>query len=425
MSNVCEILSVGTELLLGDIVNTDTAFIAGRLASLGLPTYRQTVVGDNDGRLHEAIREAFTRADILILTGGLGPTCDDITKKAVADYFGVPLVTDEAAKDEILAYFRESGRKMTENNLAQALVPEGSVVFPNHWGSAPGAAISSPDGAKTAILLPGPPSECEPMFAEEVEPYLAARSGYTIRSLNLHLYGIGESGAEAILRSIMEESENPTVAPYACEHEVRIRITARGTSEKECEDKIAAMKARVLATEVGPYCYTTSRTVWESKNAIVLRCLAALREHHKTIACAESCTAGMLSSRIGYIPGASDVYIGSVVSYAYEIKESLLGVPHTVIETYGAVSEECVRYMADGVRRITGAGISVAISGIAGPGGGTEEKPIGTVCFAVSDENGTVTETAHFSHKSDRAKVRRLSTARALMLVIRRLEGEI
>ena len=425
MSNVCEILSVGTELLLGDIVNTDTAFIAGRLAALGLPIYRQSVVGDNDGRLHEAIREAFARADILILTGGLGPTCDDITKKAVADYFGVPLVTDEAAKEDILAFFRQSGRKMTENNLAQALVPAGATVFPNHWGSAPGAAISTPDGAKTAIMLPGPPSECEPMFSEEVEPYLAARSAYTIRSLNLHLYGIGESGAEAILRPIMEESENPTVAPYACEHEVRIRITARGTSPEECEAMIADMEKRVLATEVGQYCYTTSRTVWESKNAIVLRCIEALRSHHKTIACAESCTAGMLSSRLGDIPGASDVYIGSVVSYAYEIKETLLGVPHEIIETYGAVSEECVRCMAEGMRKLSGASIAVAISGIAGPDGGTETKPVGTVCFAVSDENGTVTETAHFSRKSDRAKVRRLSTARALMLVIRRLEGKL
>ena len=261
------------------------------------------------------------------------------------------------------------------------------------------------------------------MFAEEVEPYLAQRSGCTIRSLNLHLYGIGESGAEAILRPIMEESENPTVAPYACEHEVRIRITARGESPEKCEEMIEEMRVRVLSTEVGPYCYTTSRTVWESKNAIILRCLAVLRTHHKTIACAESCTAGMLSSRIGDIPGASDVYIGSVVSYAYEIKERLLGVPHEVIEKNGAVSEECVRFMAEGVRKITGAGISVAISGIAGPGGGTPEKPVGTVCFAVSDENGTVTETVHFNRKSDRAKVRRLSTARALMLVIRRLEG--
>jgi len=419
MSNICEILSVGTELLLGDIVNTDTAFIAGRLAALGFPSYRQTVVGDNDGRLADAIREGFSRADILILTGGLGPTCDDITKKAVAEYFGVPLVMDEEAKADIEGFFKQMGRPMTENNLLQALVPEGAHVFQNRWGSAPGIAIS--DGRKTAVLLPGPPSECEPMFAEEVEPWLAKRSGSTLFSLNLHLYDIGESRAEAILKPIMESAVNPSVAPYACEHEVRIRITARGETEEECRRMCREMANTVLATDVGPYCYTESVTVWEAKNAIVLKLIDCLRKKGFTVAAAESCTAGMFSARIGDIPGASDVLLGGVVAYANSVKEQILGVPGELLAEYGAVSEECAAAMAEGVRRLTGADIAVSITGIAGPDGGSEEKPVGTVCFGVADEQGVLTETARFNRKADRAKVRRLAAARAMMLLIRRL----
>ncbi|MBQ8640790.1 MAG: competence/damage-inducible protein A [Clostridia bacterium] len=427
MSNVCEILAVGTEILLGDIINTDAAYIAGRLAALGFSSYRQTVVGDNDGRLCDAIREAFGRADILILTGGLGPTCDDITKTSVAEVFGLPLERHEETVAELEKFFRERNRVMTENNLAQAMLPRGAVVFANDWGTAPGAAVVGvPLGMteeKTAILLPGPPSECEPMFTERVEPWLAARSGFTIHSLNLHLYGIGESGAEAILRPIMEQSLNPTVAPYACEHEVRIRITAKGETTEECRALCEAMAERIKATEAGQYIYTSSETPWEAKNAIVLKLIDSLRQHGAAVAAAESCTAGMFCSRIGDIPGASDILLGGVVSYANEVKENVLGVPGEILRTVGAVSEPCAGRMAEGVRRITGADIAVSITGIAGPGGGTAEKPVGTVCFGVADAHGTVTETVHFGYKSDRAKIRRLSVARAMMNVIHRLEG--
>lgn len=428
MSNICEILAVGTEILLGDIINTDAAYIAGRLAALGFSSYRQSVIGDNDGRLCDAIREAFGRADILILTGGLGPTCDDITKTSVAEVFGLPLEMHEKTKEDIEAFFRERNRVMTENNLAQAMIPKGAVVFANDWGTAPGVAVTGiPLGMaeeKTAILLPGPPSECEPMFTERVEPWLAARSGFTIHSLNLHLYGIGESGAEAILRPIMEESRNPTVAPYACEHEVRIRITAKGETVEECRRLCEAMAERVAATEAGQYIYTRSETPWEAKNAIVLKLIDSLRKHGKTVAAAESCTAGMFCSRIGDIPGASDILLGGVVSYANEVKENILGVPGEILRTVGAVSEPCAAKMAEGVRRITGADITVSVTGIAGPGGGTPDKPVGTVCFGLADEKGTVTETVHFGYKSDRAKIRRLTVARAMMNVIRRLEEQ-
>ncbi len=428
MSNICEILAVGTEILLGDIINTDAAYIAGRLAALGFSSYRQSVIGDNDGRLCDAIREAFGRADILILTGGLGPTCDDITKTSVAEVFGLPLEMHEKTREDIEAFFRERNRVMTENNLAQAMIPKGAVVFANDWGTAPGVAVTGiPLGMteeKTAIMLPGPPSECEPMFTERVEPWLAARSGFTIHSLNLHLYGIGESGAEAILRPIMEESRNPTVAPYACEHEVRIRITAKGETVEECRRLCEAMAERVAATEAGQYIYTRSETPWEAKNAIVLKLIDSLRKHGKTVAAAESCTAGMFCSRIGDIPGASDILLGGVVSYANEVKENILGVPGEILRTVGAVSEPCAAKMAEGVRRITGADITVSVTGIAGPGGGTPDKPVGTVCFGLADEKGTVTETVHFGYKSDRAKIRRLTVARAMMNVIRRLEEQ-
>lgn len=428
MSNIVEILAVGTELLLGDIVNTDAAFVAGRLAALGFSSYRQTVVGDNDHRLVDAIREAFGRADILVLTGGLGPTCDDITKTSVAEAFDLPLEMHEQTRADIEAYFRERNRKMTENNLAQAMLPKGCTAFANDWGTAPGVAVVGvPSGftdEKIAILLPGPPSECEPMFVERVEPWLASRSGFTIHSLNLHLYGIGESGAEAILRPIMEASENPTVAPYACEHEVRIRITARGETAAECESMCEEMAERIAMTEAGKYIYTRSVTPWEAKNATVLKLIEVLRAHQMTFAAAESCTAGMITSRIGDIPGASDVLLGGVVSYANEVKENVLGVPTDILNTVGAVSEPCAAKMAEGVRRLTGADIAVSVTGIAGPGGGTAEKPVGTVCFGLSDKNGTITETVQFGYKSDRAKVRRLTVARAMMNVIGRIEAK-
>jgi len=212
---ICEILCVGTELLLGDIINTDAAFIAKRLSELGIASYRQTVVGDNGERLKEAISEAFSRSDLVIMTGGLGPTLDDITKKVTADYFGVPMYMDETVKADLLSFFDKTGRKMTENNLLQALIPEGAEVFFNKWGTAPGIALSKElEGKrKTAILLPGPPSECEPMFTECVTPYLHRLSNRTAYSLNLHLYGIGESRAESILHDMMESSEKPGETP--------------------------------------------------------------------------------------------------------------------------------------------------------------------------------------------------------------------
>ncbi len=424
---VCEILCIGTEILLGDIVNTDAAFIARALAALGFTSYRQSAVGDNHDRLIEAAKEALERSDILIMTGGLGPTCDDITKSAAAEIFGRQMYFDEDTAKDIELFFKKIGREMTENNLAQAYIPEGAEIFFNKWGTAPGIALSGEINGKTkhAILLPGPPGECEPMFEEYVKPYLARLSRETICSLNLHLYGIGESGAEQILRPIMEKAENPTVAPYACEHEVRIRITARAESLEKAKEMCRFEADIIYKTEAGKYIFAESNNLFEAKNSVVLKLIHELRERKMTFATAESCTAGMIASRVGDIPGASDVLMGGIVSYANEVKMKVLGVPTEVLRDFGAVSEECAGYMAEGARRTIGADIAVSVTGIAGPGGGTDKKPVGTVCFGVSDERGVYTETKHFSTKNDRSKIRRLTTAHAMMLVIKRLRGDI
>lgn len=420
---ICEILCVGTEILLGDIINTDAAFIARELATLGFSSYHQSVVGDNPERLRAAVEEALCRSDILIVTGGLGPTCDDITKTCVAEAFGRKMHTDDTVRRDIEEFFVRIGRPMTENNLSQAEIPDGATIFNNKWGTAPGIALSGEVGGKVkhAILLPGPPSECEPMFVECAKPYLKKLSPHTIYSLNLHLHSIGESGAEAILRPMMEEAVNPTIAPYACEHEVRIRITAFADTE-ECAKALCRECAdRIYKTDVAPYIYTETDNPDDSKNAVVLTLIDELRKNGMTFATAESCTAGMIASRVGDIAGASDVLLGGIVSYANSVKENVLGVPHDVLVTYGAVSEECARYMAEGARRVTGADIAVSVTGIAGPGGGTPEKPVGTVCFGISDANGTDTVTVHFNGRNDRSKVRRLTVARAMLLVIERL----
>lgn len=424
---ICEILCIGTELLLGDIINTDAAFIAHEIAAMGFSSYHQTVVGDNHERLREAVDTALSRSDIVIMTGGLGPTCDDITKTVMAEAFGRKMYFDESVRSDLVKFFEKVGRPMTENNLSQAMIPENATVFYNKWGTAPGIALDGElnGSRKIAILLPGPPAECEPMFQECVKPYLAKLSNKVIYSRNLHLYGIGESGAEQVLRPIMEESTNPTVAPYAAEHEVRIRITAMAESEDEARTLTKKMAKRIYKSKVGNYIYAETNDPFEAKNATVMALMAELRKHGKTLATAESCTCGMISSRIGDIPGASDVFLGGVVSYSNEAKINILGVPEGTISTVGAVSEECAGYMAEGARRVTGADIAVSVTGIAGPGGGSEEKPVGTVCFGIADSDGTYIETKHFNGKNDRAKIRRLTTAHAMMLVIRRLRGEI
>ncbi len=425
MVKTAEIISVGTELLLGDIVNTDAAFISKKLAEVGVPLYHQTVVGDNAVRLENALRDSLSRADIVIMTGGLGPTCDDITKTIVAAVFDAPLAMNEDAARSIKAYFDDMGRVMTENNLSQAMLPEGSIMLENHHGTAPGVRlnghVSGIDGEKCVIMLPGPPRELEPMWNESVMPYLRSVSPYIFHSLNLHLYGIGESAAETVLRDIMNSSENPTVAPYACEAEVRVRITARADTLEECKNVCRAMSERIRATDIGKYVFAESTSDDEASEVMVRRLIELLRKNSLTVATAESCTAGMIASRIGDIPGCSDVLEGGIVSYSNDVKMNVLGVSADVIKKHGAVSEECAAMMAEGARLVTGADIAVSVTGIAGPDGGTAEKPVGTVCFGVADKFGCVTSTEHFGSMKDRGKIRRFTTSTAFMKLIKRI----
>ena len=424
MGKTVEILAVGTELLLGEIVNTDAAAVAAELARLGFTSYRQTVVGDNPERIREAVRDALSRADLLITTGGLGPTCDDVTRNAVAEFFGAPLEEDPVVRADIETRLGGRGKKVTENNYRQALVPRGATVFRNSHGTAPGLAIRGESGdtaGKAAILLPGPPRELEPMLYEQVSPYLAGMSGEAIVSLNLHLYGIWESTAEDILRSFMESGENPTVAPYACENEVRIRITARGADEDECRRMCRETAEKVRSTEVGKFIFDETEGAGAA-DRVVPYVSRLLRERGLAVGTAESCTAGMIASRIADLPGSSDILRGGIVSYANEVKTGVLGVDPEVIEKYGAVSEQCAAQMAEGARRVLGCDIAVSVTGIAGPGGGTDEKPVGTVCFGVSDKNGTETKTVRFGQNSDRGKIRRRTVAEALMYVAERIK---
>ncbi len=429
MKNItAEILSVGSELLLGDIINTDAAFISKQLASLGIPVYYQGVVGDNAERLTDALKSSLSRADLVILTGGLGPTYDDITKSVTASLFGLPLEEDARAKEAIIRYFNDIGREMTANNLSQALIPRGATALDNHHGTAPGVRINGKipglDGEKCVIMLPGPPKELEPMFDESVLPYLREISPYTIFSLNLHLYGIGESGAEAILRDMMEESTNPSIAPYAAEGEVRIRITARGTCREECEDMCRKCAEIIKSGELGRYVHAESTSYDESSEVTVRRAISLLRENHMTVGFAESCTAGMISSRVADIPGCSDVLLGGIVSYSNDVKMNVLGVSAETLKNHGAVSEECAAEMANGARRVLGCDIALSVTGIAGPDGGSDEKPVGTVFFGLSSESGTVTDTMHFGALSDRGRVRRLTVTNALLKIIKHLSHQ-
>lgn len=413
MKNVrsAEILCVGTELLLGDIINTNASYISRRLAALGIPVYRQAVVGDNPERMRQAIAESFSRSDCLILSGGLGPTCDDITKEMVAEHFGLELELNQEALDRMMEYFSSMGRNMTKNNEKQAMAPVGARVLQNNWGTAPGFVIEQ--GDKTAIMLPGPPIELEPMWRERVEPYLFERSNSVIVSKNIYILGMGESAVEEKLRYMMEELENPTVAPYAGNGECRVRVSARAKDEATASEMCDRQIEEIRKTEVGDYIYGID--VDSMENALVMH----LRERGMTLACAESCTGGLIAKRITDLAGCSDVFLGGCVTYANEAKEKLIGVKHETLEGFGAVSEQTAREMAKGVRLALGADVGIATTGIAGPGGGTPDKPVGTVYIAVSTEEGEWVKLLNLSPKRSREFIRICAATNAMSLALK------
>ncbi len=370
-----EIIAVGTELLMGQIANTNAQFITARLSESGINVHYHTALGDNEGRLREALSLAFSRSDAVILTGGLGPTYDDMTKETVAAFFDLPLEVDEKALSDISDYFKKMNRVMTESNKKQALIPKGAIPLYNNFGTAPGCIIDK-DG-KIAAMLPGPPREMKPMFLEGVLPYLKEKSGYVVESSFLHIFGIGEAEAEAKIKHLTS-SENPTVAPYVNPGELTLRISARAKTAEETASLTAPFKNEI-------YEIFGDNIYGEGLSYSLPECvLSLLSERNLTLATAESCTGGMIASAITDLPGSSKIFLEGAVTYANSAKINSLGVSEETLKKHGAVSKETVLQMAKGVREKSGADIGVSTSGIAGPTGGTEDKPVGTVYIAIS-----------------------------------------
>lgn len=405
-----EILSVGTELLLGEIINTDTAFLSRSLAELGISVFRQGVVGDNADRLKDAMLESLHRADLLITSGGLGPTADDLTKEMAAELFGRKMYLDKESLERIEKYFTARHNTMPENNIKQAMMPEGAVIFKNDFGTAPALAIEGEiDGVeKTIILLPGPPRELMPLFEREVAPYLRSRSEWVMFSRSINFFGIGESALEAELSDMLNNSQNPTVAPYCGEGEVRLRVTARAHNEAEARAMCERQIEIIRSTPVARYIYDIDSPSLEDT------AVRRLRKLGFTVSVAESCTGGLLAKRLTDIPGVSDVFMGGCVTYSNDSKVKLLGVRPETLAAYGAVSEQTALEMARGVRLNLGTDVGISTTGIAGPGGGTPEKPVGTVYIAISTAEGEKATLLHLSSMRERAYLRTLATNEAI-----------
>ena len=403
---IAEIVSVGTELLMGQIVNTDAQFLARRLAALGITMYRQSTVGDNPGRVKEAVREALSRADLVITTGGLGPTEDDLTKEMVAEALGLPMVRHDEVVEGIRRYFESTGREMTPNNLRQADFPEGARLMPNRKGTAPGC-IAEKDGKRVAVL-PGPPHELIDMYEQQLEPYLLSLSDQVIASRFLHIVGVGESIVETKLMDLFHW-ESPTLALYCAPGEVTARLTVRCGKDVDPAPLLDPLEKEIRA-RLGESVYAEGLDASMPKTVVEM--LAARKE---TVSVAESLTGGMLASRLVDVPGASAVLGESYVTYANEAKERLLGVSGETLRAHGAVSEQCAREMAEGCRRASGADWALATTGIAGPDGGTPEKPVGTVYIACAGRQGTVVKALKL--RGDRTRVRSMTCLYAMDLL--------
>ena len=404
-----ELISVGTEILLGNIVNTNAAFLAERIAALGLSCYHQSAVGDNEERLEDAIRLALSRSDLVILSGGLGPTKDDLTKEVTAKVFGKKLVEDAHTKERIQAYFeRIHSSKITSNNWKQALIPEGATVVENHNGTAPGLILDGENG-KTAILLPGPPNEIKPMFEQDIAPYLNRLQPEGIYSKMVKVCSIGESRAETMVADLMDAQTNPTLAPYAKTGEVHFRVTATAKDEETANALMEPM-VKELYERFGDKIYTTEEEVTLEEAIVEL-----LKEKNMTVTTAESCTGGLLAGRIMNVAGASAVYNEGYITYSNGAKEKLLGVSGDTLEKYGAVSAETAAEMARGAANAAGADAALSVTGIAGPDGGSKEKPVGLVyvgCFV----KGRV-RTEEFLFTGNREKNRDYAVVRALTVL--------
>lgn len=403
---VCELISVGTEILLGDILNTDAQFLSIELARLGISVIHQSTVGDNRERLLAQLKEAADRSDIIILSGGLGPTPDDLTKEVCCEFFGKKMFLHEPTVEKIKTYFSTKGMKMAQNNLKQAMLPKDCVIFPNDNGTAPGMAIEK-DGVHI-LVLPGPPRELKPMFRNCAVPYLMQFSDRIIVSHNILTFGIGESLMAERVNDLFD-AENPTVAPYAKDGEALLRVTAMARTKEEaenlCEPVINEIKNRLDG-----FVYGVDYTCIEE--AVIEK----LKEKHMKVATAESCTGGLIAKRITDVPGASEVFDCGIISYANEIKHRVLGVSEDDLNKYGAVSEPVARQMAQGALKVSGADIAVSVTGIAGPDSDSTNKPVGLVYIGLADRDNVWVMELRTSRK-DRSYNRYVSASNALNMI--------
>jgi nicotinamide-nucleotide amidase len=407
-----EIVSVGTELLLGEIVDTNTTWLSSQLADLGVSLYRHVTVGDNKDRLVTAFKEAASRSDLVLSTGGLGPTSDDITHECLGLATGRGLVEYPEARRHVDEMFARLGREPTSSNYKQAIFPEGSELIPNPVGTAMGALLES-EGT-TFATLPGVPMEMERMFDETLEPLIRARTEGTIVSRVLHFTGIGESAAAEKVQDFLDASD-PTVAPLASEGKVRLRITARAATQREAEEKIEPVAEEILS-RLEEYYFGEDDETLESAVARLLT------ERGETIALAESCTGGLLAKRLTDMAGSSAYFMEGLVAYSNDAKERLLGVPHQLLVEHGAVSGPVACAMAERARENAGTDYGLSVTGVAGPAGGTEEKPVGLIFVGLSDERGTDAKELDLSaFKRSREVVRERSANRAFDFLRRRI----
>lgn len=412
MFMTAEILAVGTELLMGQIANTNAQYISQRLAELGISVYFHSVVGDNPVRLEETLKRALERSDIVITTGGLGPTKDDLTKEVIANTMNRKLVFHEEIFEQVREFFMRKHRVMVKNNEKQAYLPDNSLIIPNPNGTAPGCIIE--EGNKAVIMLPGPPKEMQPMFNDTVFPYLKQKTGLVLVSKMLKIFGIGESEMESRLIDLVEKQSNPTIAPYVSQGEVTVRVTAR-CADREEATKLLSPVVNEIKKRLGSFVYAEDG---ESLEEVVFK---LLRENKLVAATAESCTGGLLAGRITSLPGASGVFERGFITYSNQSKVDELGVRQETIDKFGAVSRETALEMVNGLRKKTSAQVCISITGIAGPNGGTPDKPVGLVYIGVSVGDRVVCQS--FELMGNRERIRNDACMRALDIVRRLIMG--
>ena len=391
---------------MGDILNTDAQFLSIELAKLGISVIHQSTVGDNRERLLAQLKEAADRSDIIILSGGLGPTPDDLTKEVCCEFFGKKMFLHEPTVEKIKTYFSTKGMEMAQNNLKQAMLPKECVIFPNDNGTAPGMAIEK-DGVHI-LVLPGPPRELKPMFRNCAVPYLMQFSDRIIVSHNIRTFGIGESLMAERVNDLFD-AENPTVAPYAKDGEALLRVTAMARTKEEAEN-LCKPVINEIKNRLDGFVYGVDYTCIEE--AVIEK----LKEKHMKVATAESCTGGLIAKRITDVPGASEVFDCGIISYANEIKHRVLGVSEDDLNKYGAVSEAVARQMAQGALKVSGADIAVSVTGIAGPDSDSTNKPVGLVYIGLADRDNVWVRELRTSRK-DRSYNRYVSASNALNMI--------